>query len=193
MSPLNKLPFTFQFSSEPHLPMRLSVGSFLLVLACSWNCAALADSEKPRGITDIPASRSCGHVNPFTSKRILLPATLSPTCIFKTTFKWCFPQSLSQPLQPVMDCSFLHSVVLYLVHPSQFLAHAALCHLALQLCDLSSGAEYPALAFPLMSDLGHTARSLNISEVLSEVQRGPSHPSSEAFNHNEFYIKIYRK
>lgn len=75
MSPLNKLPFTFQFSSEPHLPMRLSVGSFLLVLARSCNCAALADSEKPRGIIDIPASRCCGHVNPFTSKRILLPAT----------------------------------------------------------------------------------------------------------------------
>lgn len=59
--------------NSTHLPIPLSFRSFLLVLACSLEHTTHVDSELPRGVMDIPASQSCGHVSPFTSNGSLFP------------------------------------------------------------------------------------------------------------------------
>lgn len=93
--------------NSTHLLIPLSFRCFLLVLACSLEHTTHVDSEEPRGVMDIPASQSCGHVSPFTVMAPSSRYSLSSTYIFKTRFKWYFPQSLPQPLQPETDCFFL--------------------------------------------------------------------------------------
>lgn len=89
-------------------------------------------------------------------------------------YNWLF---FSEP------CSSIFSALL------PVLSTCALCHLALQLCVLSSGAEHPAPVFSqLISDPGQW--DCRLIKHCTGPSGGPEWPrplpSSEAFDHNAF-------
>ena len=174
----------------------LSSQAPLPVLACTQN-ALLLPAQRSPGVSRTPLPLCLVLLLvPFPVMPLSSRCPLPTTYILKTRFKWCFPTKLSLATP---DCNWLFFSELCSPIFCVLATVLRTCCIALlfsQVKVLLSGAEeYPAPVFlQLLSYLGPSVCSLNISQVLAEVQRGPGHCHLHGpFTITSLYMKIRGK